>query len=86
VTAPSRGWRPLPECLACEAPTRRVTWAALGGRCSRCHAAGAAITRSDRLELSEWQTLARRRGQEERRAAAERDARRRARQERRQRR
>lgn len=79
---PSRGWRPLPECLTCARPTRRATWSRLGGRCSSCHAGGLPITQEDRLELAEWQALAARRGQEERDAAAARDARRRARLER----
>lgn len=80
MTTPTPGWRPAPECPGCERPIRRSTARRNGGYCSTCRPPGAspvqALTDGERVNLAEWQDLARRRGREARDAAAARRRRR----------
>lgn len=74
MTAPTPGWRPLPECPGCSLPVRRATADRNGGYCTACRP----ITPEhpqvarERIQLAEWQALAQRRGREQRQAEAER--------------
>lgn len=80
MTMATPGWKPLPECPGCDRPVRKATARTNSGYCTTCRPRGAspvqALPETDRIDLAEWQTLAARRGTEERQRLAERRRRR----------
>lgn len=81
MTAPSLGWKPLPDCSGCGRPTRRSTWERLGGRCSRCHGMTHPAAARAAGQLRDWQATVARIHRDRLEEEAARAARRRAKKE-----
>lgn len=85
MSAPTPGWRELPECPGCERPMARRTARRNGGYCSTCRPITAEhpAVAGERIQLAEWTATVARIGRERRAAEEARAARRRERRERR---